>query len=764
MTLVGQFTYPAQLNDIWAWVDDSTNVEYALVGRTDGVSIMDLSNPANPQQVQYIPGANSTWRDLKTWKGFCYVTNESANGILIIDMNGTPGNWAWKDTVMNGLNTAHNLYIDDGIAYVVGADIDFGGISMFDVDTDPWHPTKIGSFSQRYVHDVYVRNEIAYAGEINDGLLEIIDVSSPTNPQVLGSRSYANSFTHNTWLNDAGNVVFTTDELSDAFVYAWDVSNPGNITELDKIRSSLSNETATPHNTHVLNNFLVTSYYRDGINIVDADRPHNMIEVGYYDTNTLNGGGTNGLWGAYPFLPSGLLIGTDMSTGFFVWQANLVRGCYLEGVVTDSITGNAIANADIVITTTPVTDLSDNVGEYATGVADAGTYTVTYSKFGYRTKSFSLALSNGTLVTNDVELAPLENQAISITVIDAETQAGIAGANVTLTTTGGTFDYTSGANGDVAASVLDETYTVFAGRWGWRSAQETFVVSQGGSNSLVIELEQGYYDDFLFDFSWTPSGNASSGDWERGEPNGTDFQGVQFNPEIDIQSDYGDQCYVTGNGGGNAGNDDVDAGTVILTSPVMDLRWYTNPTLKFYRWFANGGGQGAIDDELVIELTDGNTTQTLTTISGGNSNAWVQDTFNIQQFFPTLTANMQVIVTTSDQQNSGHLVEGGIDLFEVDSKAPIVGIVEPALNIGFLTATPNPITENTLISYDLGDFRNAKDLAFEVRDLNGRVIHTQALKQFADEFELNLELAAGVYIGAITSEASTLNTFKLIKQ
>ena len=765
MTLVGSFQYSATLNDIWAWVDDSTGIEYAIVGRTDGVSIMDLSNPAAPQQIQSFSGAQSTWRDMKTWKGYCFVTNETANGLLIIDMNGVPGNFRSKDTVIAGMNTAHNIYIDDGLAYCVGGDTDFGGMTIFDVDTDPWHPTKVGSFSQRYVHDVYIRNEIAYAAEINDGLLEILDVSNPANVQVMGSRSYVNSFTHNTWLNDASNVVFTTDELAEAYIYAWDVSNPNNIVELDAIRSSLSNGDATPHNTHVLNDFLVTSYYRDGINIIDAARPHNLIEVGYYDTNPTSGGGTFGCWGAYPFLPSGLQLATDMSEGFFVFQPNFVRGCYLEGTVTDSITGNPISGADIVITTTPASDASDNNGDYATGVADAGTYTVTYSKFGYRTKTFSLALSNGQLVTNDVELAPLEQQAIQITVIDAETQQGISGANVSLRTTAGNFDYVSGANGDVAASVLEETYTVYAGRWGWRSAQETFAVTQGGSNSLVIELEPGYYDDFLFDFSWTTSATASSGLWERDDPIGTDFGPAgDMNPGTDVQNDFGVECYVTGNGGGNAGNDDVDNGEVTLRSPSMDLRWYTNPTLKFYRWFANAGGNSNIDDELVISLTDGNTTQTLITIDGDQENAWKQDTFNIQQFFPTLTANMQVIFTTSDLQGSGHLVEAGVDLFEVDSKAPIVGIQEPDPDAGYLTATPNPMMDHTLIRYDLGAYRNLTDVTFEVHDLSGRVLYAEELKQSLGEFEFSYELPAGAYIAALKSGDQTISTFKLLKQ
>ena len=37
-----------RLNDIWGWTDPETGKEYALVGRVDGTSFVDVSDPANP--------------------------------------------------------------------------------------------------------------------------------------------------------------------------------------------------------------------------------------------------------------------------------------------------------------------------------------------------------------------------------------------------------------------------------------------------------------------------------------------------------------------------------------------------------------------------------------------------------------------------------------------------------------------------------------------------------------------------------------------
>lgn len=68
LSLVSQFNYTERLNDIWGYVDDA-GTEYALVGLRNGVSIVDLSDPSNPEERDFLPGVRSAWRDLKThWK------------------------------------------------------------------------------------------------------------------------------------------------------------------------------------------------------------------------------------------------------------------------------------------------------------------------------------------------------------------------------------------------------------------------------------------------------------------------------------------------------------------------------------------------------------------------------------------------------------------------------------------------------------------------------------------------------------------------
>jgi hypothetical protein len=61
---------------------DSLNNEYALVGNYDGLSIVNVTNPASPFIAFDVPGTPSEWREVKTWGKYAYVTTEGgSNGL-----------------------------------------------------------------------------------------------------------------------------------------------------------------------------------------------------------------------------------------------------------------------------------------------------------------------------------------------------------------------------------------------------------------------------------------------------------------------------------------------------------------------------------------------------------------------------------------------------------------------------------------------------------------------------------------------------------
>lgn len=757
LTLAGSLPYTSDLNDVWGYVDGSGD-EWAIVGVVDGVSIVDLSDPTNPVEEFFIPGASSTWRDMKTWGEYAYITNETSDGLRIIDLSNLPTSINSKDTTIDGMNTAHNIYIDSaGYAYVVGADIDNGGITILDLNQDPWNPTKVGAYTNEYVHDIYVRNDTAYLSEIYAGALTMVDVSNKSNLVVLGSAITPDQFAHNAWTSDDGNYCFVTEEVNAGYVTAWDVSDPNNIVELDRIRATGSAGQAVPHNTHYLNGFLITSYYADGMHIIDANRPSNLVEVGYYDTNPQTGGGTYGMWGAYPWLPSGVVLGTDMGTGFYVFNPTYERAAYLEGTATDATSGNDLSGVTIDVQSTSLNETTDNAGEYATGIAGGGTFTVSATKFGYVTVDTTLTLTAGQVVIWNPVMATATEISFSILVEDAATGDPIEGAQVSATAQGQEFTYTTNANGTVTDPAFTEgMYEIVAGKWGHVTNGVTHNAT-AGSPSITIALDQGYYDDFIFDNSWVAdAGTATSGVWEWGEPVGTYFFGFEINPETDTTADYGDKCLVTGNGGGQVGDDEV-TGRTWITSPEMNLADYNNPYLLFDYWFGNFSGQGNVGfrDSLVCEISNGTTTQRVWFINDVLQFGWVaSDTVWISNQIP-LSGTMTITFRASENLTN-HWMEAAIDRVRIED-SQVVGVEEEVSTNNQLEVWPNPSNGSVNIRYDRTDLRDAEVV---INDLQGREVLRQTAQSGINRVDTHLPM--GMYVVGIEQNGSFLSRTKLV--
>jgi len=417
---LGQLSYSQTINDVWGWVDTANSKEYALVGVQNGLSVVDVTNPSNPVQTNFFAGASSTWRDMKTFGNYAYtvhdVFNGTSDGIFIVDMttigNQFPTFFRRTPTLTVGSTTgtltrAHNLYIDEnGFMYLFGANIGNGGALIFDLNTTPTNPTFVGAFDDFYLHDGVVRGDTMWGAAVINGFFMPIDVSVKSAPSISATQTTPFNFTHNIWFSDDNQRVFTTDEKSGAFIAEYDVSDLGNISETDRIRSSFGND-VIPHNVHFHNNFLVNSYYTAGLQILDVSQPGFMIETGYYDTSPANGDGFSGCWGAYPYLPSGNILATDRQTGLFVLGSDYSRGCYLNATVVDSITRQNIIIANVEVLNTDMIGTTNIFGNFRSGQAQAGTFQAVVSKAGYFTDTFSITMSNGVMLNKQFALLSL---------------------------------------------------------------------------------------------------------------------------------------------------------------------------------------------------------------------------------------------------------------------------------------------------------------------------------------------------------------------
>lgn len=766
LTSVSNLPYTQELNDIWGYVDGS-GVEYALVGTRTGTSIVSLANPSAPSEVLFIPGATSVWRDLKTWGNFAYVTtDQGSDGLLIIDLSplpsGTPTFQFWRPelTINNNVDTlekAHNLYIDEnGYCYIAGSNISTGETFILDVHTTPGTPILMGATLPVYAHDAYARGDTLWTSDINAGTFSAYDVSDKNNLSIIGNQATPRDFAHNAWISDDGNSLFTTDEKSNAWIGSFDVSDLGNIRELDRYRTP--NPNTIPHNTHTFNDYLVTSYYTDGLIIIDASRPDNLIEVGRYDTYNLSPStGFYGAWGAYPYLPSGLILVSDINTGLHVLQANYQRACWLEGLVTDQNTSAPLFDVDVEILTTASNDATDLIGSYKTGMGVAGTYDVEFKKAGYIPQIISVTLSNGIVTTQNVQLIPATAFTLSGQVVDSiNLTVGIPNAIVHLQSSLYEYTTTADANGNFNISIFpDNDYEVIAGKWGHHAKLFNLVALDSSAiPPQVYPLREGYKDEFALDYGWSEFGDATTGKWVRAIPEPvSSWQGNILPAEGDLVNDIGDYCLVTGNNGnGNHGVDDVDNGATTIVSPVMDLTGITAPILN-YHYFFNVNWPASGVDSFTVYMTNGTDTAILSSTTTPQYTWSVKESISITDYI-SLTNNMRVYFQVNDA--SGTALEALVDLFQIsDSTTVSVDLINTQnINIQYY---PNPFEQNIRIDYEV-EQNSAKNMSLEVFNALGQSIETQIIPSISGSLELGTNWEAGIYFVKLGNQ-----TLKVVK-
>ena len=316
-------------SDIWGYYDSATQRELAIIGNRNGTLIANVTNPSQITNELWVPGAPSVWRDIKTWGHYAYVVHDVptatnlTDGLLIIDLDSmvskkvrlpVPLSSGGVDT----LRRAHNLWIDEeGKLYAFGSNAGGGGAVIVDVASDPWNPVVIGNYSTYYLHDGFARNDTLYGAALWEDI-QVIGVALPSQPVTFASFDSPDHFAHNCWLSDDGNTLYTTDEVANGYVAAYNVNDLSNVDEL--FRHKVQPGTGLiPHNAHVDGDHLVTSYYTFGCHVLDVEFPELPVLAAYYDTSPqYSGTGYNGAWGAYPYLPSGRILVSDIETGLWV--------------------------------------------------------------------------------------------------------------------------------------------------------------------------------------------------------------------------------------------------------------------------------------------------------------------------------------------------------------------------------------------------------------------------------------------------------------
>ena len=374
-------------NDIWGWTDASTGKEYAIMGRTNGTSFVDISDPVNPIYLGNLPppAGEADERDIKVYADHAFIVTEANDsGMQVFDLTqlravASPPATFSETARYSGFSNAHNLAVneDSGFAYAVGTNTCGGGLHMIDIQT-PTNPASAGCFSaDGYTHDAQCVNydgpDLDHQGKeicFNSNLdtLTIVDVTNKAGPAMLSRKGYSGSrLAHQGWLTEDQAYFLLGDELDEmgnpdvtnTRTYLWDVSD---LDEPALIGSHDSTTTAIDHNQYVKGSYTYQSNYQAGLRILDITdiANGNLTEVAFFDVYP-GSDPTNidsGTWSNYPFFDSGIVIVSVIEQGLFILRPNLVDGVD-PALSSASVNGAALTltyGEALVGSSTPATD------------------------------------------------------------------------------------------------------------------------------------------------------------------------------------------------------------------------------------------------------------------------------------------------------------------------------------------------------------------------------------------------------------------------
>ena len=336
-------------NDNWGWTDSETGREYALVGRNDGTSFIDITDPTNPMLVGDLPKTPNTprsqlWRDIKTYGDHAFIVADGAgaHGMQVFDLTRLRDvldppvvfdpDLLYRGDGLNVVESSHNVIINEetGFAYLTSRGC--AGMHMVDI-SEPMEPTFVGCSEPGGTHDaqciVYRGPDESYRGReiclrMSGNRFQISDVTDKSNPVELSTASHPNpAYMHQGWVTE-DHRYFMMDDESD--VIAGNVETTRTLVwELDDLEDPIlvkeffGSLPASAHNLYVKGDFTYQANYKYGLHILDTSDPLNPVEVGMFDTSPFGTGpGFGGAWSTYPFFDSGTILVTSMQEGLFM--------------------------------------------------------------------------------------------------------------------------------------------------------------------------------------------------------------------------------------------------------------------------------------------------------------------------------------------------------------------------------------------------------------------------------------------------------------
>ena len=320
-------------NDCWGYVQNG--IEYAILGTTEGTHIFEIAENNTFKFIDFVEGKFSSTsvihRDLKIHKNYLYsVCDEGISSLQIIDLSYLPDSVSVVAENDTSFSKVHNLFIDEPneLMYACAVTPKVNGIQTGLISmqvyslADPLNPVLLysGPNDIHEVHDIYVRDNIAYLNCGFDGL-RIYDFSNPSSPVFLQNESIYQDqgYNHQGWMTPDGKTFVFADETNGKKIKRCSV-NPDKTINIDRVFGTNSEKNSVPHNIMLDDNFAFVAYYNEGLRIYNLNS-NKVDEVGHYDTYpTESSFKMYGAWGVYSDLPSGKILVSDRQNGLFLFD------------------------------------------------------------------------------------------------------------------------------------------------------------------------------------------------------------------------------------------------------------------------------------------------------------------------------------------------------------------------------------------------------------------------------------------------------------
>lgn len=334
----------AGIADVWGWVDPETKKEYAILGSTDGVQFLDVTKPEKPVYLGRLAGKADgafLWQELEILNNHAYIICDlSPCNLQIFDLTRLrePLAPVWNPDVIFPIPVAHSIDSNPDTNHIFlngTGPIVAGQPTIFDV-SQPLAPVPVGiTADDGYTHDSlcrtyigpdkkHVENEICF--NFNEDTVTIYDVTAnPMMPERLARATYENaSYTHSGALTKDHSTLISTDEGDESdhginsTLYIWDVRK---LSKPKLIGTYVADSKAIDHNIYSEGDALYHASYVNGFRILDLKDAHKgkLKEAAFFDTVPLvDAPEYDGVWAAYPYLPSGNILVGNMDGGLFI--------------------------------------------------------------------------------------------------------------------------------------------------------------------------------------------------------------------------------------------------------------------------------------------------------------------------------------------------------------------------------------------------------------------------------------------------------------